>query len=110
MWKLIASLILSTSVVYGMDLLSYKGTGTKLHSYNDTEIESLWSSSKAVCLKDGAKIIGVNRKFKEMRLGYRDCSNGEAAERKAKALGYEVIVVKLAELSDNKIKSVLSKN
>lgn len=100
--------IVNTS--FGMELQAYKDTSTNNVTLSDSSVESVWASNAPACLKDGSKILGVNKAFKASRLGYRDCSNGEAAKRKHNALGFKVTVIKLAELSDNKIREVLKKS
>ena len=101
--------ILGALNVSAIELQAYKDTSTGDVTISDSAVESTWSSNTPACLKDGSKILGVNKVFKSMRLGYRDCSNGNAAMKKHKALGYKVTVIKLAELSDAKIREVLKK-
>jgi hypothetical protein len=107
---LILVTMLSTLNANAIELHAYKDTATNNVTLSDSSVEQVWSSNTPACLKDGSKILGVNKTFKEKRLGYRDCSNGVAATRKASALGYKVTVIKLSELSDKKIKEVLSRN
>lgn len=107
---LIASVLLaSITSVSAMELNAYKDSSTGDVILSDSSVEAAWASTAPACLKDGSKILGVNKAFKSMTLGYRDCSNGKAALRKHKALGFKVTVIKLAELSDAKIKEVLKK-
>lgn len=104
----IALITLSVSA-FSMDLQAYKDGSSNTVTLSDSSVEQVWASSTPACLKDGSKILGVNKEFKNKGLGYRDCSNGQAAIRKHKALGYNVTVIKLAELSDQKIREVLKK-
>jgi hypothetical protein len=100
-------LSLLTVNVYAIELLAYKDGSTGSVILQDAAVDKAWAAGPA-CLKDGSRIIGVNKLFKEKGLGYRDCSNGKVV-RKHKALGYSVAVLKLEELSDVKIKQVLGK-
>lgn len=97
------------SGAHAMELLAYKDTATMTVRYPDAEVERIWSASTPACLKDGARLLGVNKAFKQARLGYRDCSQSANARIKQKALGFEVAVIKLTELSDAKIKQVLNR-
>lgn len=97
------------NTVSAMEMLSYKSTTSNTVTLADSAVESAWSANTPACLKDGSKILGVNKAFKEMALGYRDCSQGDGAVKKHKALGFSVTVIKLAELSDAKIREVLKK-
>lgn len=94
---------------FALELHAYKDTGSNNVTLSDKSVEDAWNTNAPACLKDGSKILGVNKVFKSMGLGYRDCSQGVAAKRKHKALGYSVTVIKLSELSDAKIKEVLKK-
>lgn len=111
MKKLIVTAIaLSISLSsFAIELQAYKDSSTNDVVLTDASVEKVWSTNEPACLKDGSKILGVNKTFKSLGLGYRDCSNGKAALRKHKALGYKVTVIKLAELSDSMIKQVLKK-
>lgn len=103
---LVLAVVFSVNVS-AIELQSYKSTGSKITKIGDSELETLWASNKAVCLKDGARMLGVNKAYKAANLGYRDCSESDSARIKAEALGQEVVVVKLAQLSKAKIKQVL---
>lgn len=109
--KSLISIVLFTVAFnsHALELNAYKDGSSNTVTLSDSAVESAWASNTPACLKDGSKILGVNKEFKNKGLGYRDCSNGEAATRKHKALGYKVTVIKLAELSDNMIRSVLKK-
>ncbi len=110
MKNLIVSIVLLGSLsVNAAELLAYKDGSSNAITITDSSFESVFSSKSPACLKDGSKILGVNQAFKSMRLGYRDCSNGAANVRKQNAMGYKVTVIKLAELSDKKIKEILTK-
>ena len=110
MKKIITLALVTLSMnVMALDLQAYKDGETNGVILNDSSVEQVFPSNTPVCLKDGSKILGVNKEFKKLALGYRDCSNGISATRKHKALGYKVTVIKLAELSDNMIKQVLGK-
>ena len=90
-------------------LHAYKSTSSKIVKIQDSEVNKVFSDGYAspACLKDGSKIIGVNKAFKAKTLGYRDCSTSDAAKAKQQALGYEVIVIKLEQLSPSLMKKVL---
>jgi hypothetical protein len=110
MKSLITIALLTVSMSsFAIELQAYKDGTTSTVTLADASVESAFASNTPVCLKDGSKILGVNKEFKAKGLGYRDCSNGAAAVRKHKALGYKVTVIKLAELSDTMIRNVLKK-
>ena len=102
-----ALMVLVSMQVQAIELLAYKDTAANTIRYPDAEVERIWSAAKPACLKDGAKLLGVNKAFKAARLGYRDCSTSANARIKQQAMGFEVAVIKLTELSDAKIKQVL---
>lgn len=113
MKKLLIGCLLVVSVVHAaqaIELQAYKDGSSEGITLSDASVESAWASNTPACLKDGSKILGVNREFKAKGLGYRDCSMGEGATRKHKALGYKVTVIKLSELSDGMIRKVLKVN
>ena len=89
-----------------IELRAYKSTTSSVVTIDDASLEKLWASSQPACLKDGSKIMGVNKAFTDKRLGYRDCSKGIGATKKHNALGYSVAVVSVSELSDAMIKKV----
>lgn len=93
-----------------LDIYKVTSTSTKTTIIPDSEVERVWSGSAPACLKDGGQLIGFNKAGKNMGLKYRDCSQGDAAVRKHKALGYSVTVIKLSELSDAKIREVMKRN
>lgn len=110
MKSLIAIIALTTMFnVHAIELQAYKDSATQVVTLSDAAVEKAWALNAPACMKDGSRILGVNKSFKSLGLGYRDCSNGIAAARKHKALGYKVTVIKLAELSDNMIRQVLKK-
>lgn len=107
---LLTAMVLTLSLnVMSAELLAYKDGTSNAITITDSSFETVFAANSPACLKDGSKILGVNKAFKSMGLGYRDCSNGVANLRKSKALGYKVTVIKLAELSDKKIKEVLTR-
>lgn len=109
---LIALTMFTTLSVNAMELQAYKSTSSKIVKITDNQVDEIFSSSfkNPACLKDGSKIIGVNTAFKKLSLGYRDCSSSDAAREKQKALGVEVVVVKLEQLSSAKMKKALGLN
>ena len=104
---LIGSLALLAVQAHALELQSYKSTSSSITKISDSAVESLWASNTPACLKDGSKILGVNKAFTSKKLVYRDCSTSDDVKEKHKALGYEVAVVRLAELSQAKIKQVM---
>ena len=92
-----------------LELNAYKSTTTNIVKIDDAAVEKVWAATQPACLKDGSKIIGVNKAFLSQKLGYRDCSSSDAAKEKARMMGYSVTVIKLVELSDAKAKQVLGK-
>lgn len=107
MQKVIMSLVLLCSVsVHAIELRAYKSTTSRVVTIDDASLEKLWASNQPACLKDGSKIMGVNKAFTDKRLGYRDCSKGVGATKKHNALGFSVAVVSVSELSDSMIKKV----
>jgi hypothetical protein len=110
--KLLITLALITFNVNAMELQAYKSTTSKVVKIVDSEVDKIFSASfkNPACLKDGSKIIGVNSAFKKNGLGYRDCSSSDAAKAKQSALGFEVVVVKLEQLSPAKMRKALGLN
>lgn len=94
---------------HSIELLSYKDSNAGTVTISKQAIESAWNSSKPACLKDAAKLLGVNRAFKAQGLGYRDCSNSAARKKVHRALGFEVVVFKLSDLPADMIKSIKGK-
>ena len=92
-----------------LELLSYKDSASSVTVLDAASVEKAWASASPVCLKDGAKILGVNAKFKELRLGYGDCSNSAAKKRIHGAQGFNVTVLKLGELPADMIKAIASR-
>lgn len=95
---------------HAIELLAYKSSSSKIVKLDDASVEKVWASATPTCLKDGSKILGVNKAFKTKKLGYRDCSSSESAIEKQRMLGYEVTVIKFTELSDNLAKKIAKVN
>lgn len=95
--------------VHALELQAYKSTTSSIVTIADNEVDKIFSPgfSSPACLKDGSKIIGVNKAYTAKRLGYRDCSSSDAAKRKQAGLGYEVVVVKFEQLSPAMMKKVV---
>jgi hypothetical protein len=91
-----------------IELKAYKSTSSSIVTLADSEVNKIFSDSygSPACLKDGSKIVGVNKAFTAKRLGYRDCSTSDAAKAKQHGLGYEVVVVKFEQLSPALMKQV----
>lgn len=90
-------------------LKAYKSkTGNSIELADDAFIKAV-NGKTPVCVKDGGRVISVNDTFESMELKSRDCSSSDANLKKYKALGYEVTVIKLSELSPRMIKAVMGK-
>lgn len=102
-------LIVATFNANAIELLGYKDSNSGAIVISKQTIETAWSSDQPACLKEGAKLLGVNKAFKKARLGYRDCSNSVKRKRIHKAQGIEVTVFKLSELPTEMIKEIKSR-
>lgn len=89
--------------------MSHKDTGSSIVKIVDSELETLWASNTPACLKDGSRLMGVNKAFRARKLKYGDCSSSDNAKEKQRLLGYEVAVVKFTQLSEVKAKQVMGK-
>jgi hypothetical protein len=107
---IVLAMVATLGQAHALELLAYKSTSSKTVKLDDAAVEKAWSSATPACLKDGAKIMGVNKAFKAKKLGYRDCSSSDAAVEKQKLLGYEVTVIKITELSANLARKVYGMN
>ncbi|MEE4245445.1 MAG: hypothetical protein V2I33_08545 [Kangiellaceae bacterium] len=92
-----------------IDLLSYKDTNTGAVTIARASVETAWAANQPACLKEGAKLIGVNKAFKAANLGYRDCSNSPARKKIHSATGLKVTVFRLSDLPLDMIKEIKSK-
>lgn len=92
-----------------IELLSYKDTDTGLTTYTKETVTKAWSANQPACIKNGAKLLGVNKAFRAARLGYRDCSKSAKRAKVHKALGIKVTVFGLSELPADMIKQIMSK-
>jgi hypothetical protein len=102
-------LVLALSIVsqaHAISLLSYKDTGSSIVKIQDAEIERVWASNTPACLKDGSRIMGVNKAFRAKKLKYADCSSSDNAKEKQRLLGYEVAVIRFTQLSEGMAKKV----
>jgi hypothetical protein len=94
---------------HALELYNYKDGQTATTTMNKATLEKLWQSAQPTCLKDGAKLLGVNKAFKDNGLGYRDCSSSKARKKIHSALGFTVNVVKLHELPVSMIRELKGK-
>lgn len=101
----VAFFILATTAS-GIELLSYKDSNTGLHTYDASTITKIWESDVPACIKDGAKLVGVNSAFKKRNLGYRDCSSSKQRKKIHNALGIQVVYIKLSELPVDMIREI----
>lgn len=105
---LVLAMVMSLNVM-AIDLLAHKSTGSSIVKIADSALETLWASNTPACLKDGSRLMGVNKAFRAKNLKYGDCSASDNAKEKQKLLGYEVAVVKFVELSPSMAKKVAGK-
>lgn len=92
-----------------IELYNYKDNSTVKSVYTKQTLNTLWKSSQPACIKDGAKLIGVNKAYMKNDLGYRDCSSSKSRKKVHKALGFSVVVVKLHELPTELIREIKGK-
>lgn len=95
---LLALLLTVNANAEGIKLLSYNGKTATDRDYTAAEVNKAWASKLPVCIKKNAKILGVNQAFLNMKLGYRDCSNGKTAQAFARKNGFSVVVFKAQHL------------
>ena len=69
-----------------------------------TEVAALWASNKPACIKDGSKVLAVNKAFASANLGSRDCSSGAKTLAKHKKLGLKVWVIQAYQLPSEMLK------
>lgn len=101
--------VLSFQSVYALDLLSYKNTGSSVTVLSESAVNTTWNSNTPTCLKEGGRILGVNKAYKAKRLKYADCSTSDKRKRIHEAQGIEVVVFKLGELPMSMIKTIKAK-
>lgn len=107
-YSLIAFLMSITSAS-AIELLSYKDSNAGTVTIAKEAVTKAWNSDQPACLKDAAKLLGVNKAFKAANLGYRDCSNSAARRKVHRALGFNVVVFKLSDLPADMIKEIKGK-
>jgi len=108
MKKSIASvLLLLTLNASAIELLSYKNTNTNVSKISEASLNTVWASTTPACIKDGSKLLGVNKAFKSKNLGYRDCSSSDKAREKQRMLGYKVVKINFTELPDSVAKTLV---
>ncbi len=104
---LVAFISMITSFkAHSLELYNYKDGASSVKTVTKAQINKAWAATTPTCLKDGAKLIGVNKAFKDNGLGYRDCSNSANRKRVHKAQGFQVVVFKLSELPLEMIKTI----
>ena len=104
---LVTAIMLATiNGAFAIELLSTKNTSTNISKISDSEVNRVWSSNTPACLKDGSKLLGVNKAFIEKRLKYADCSTSEKAREKQRMLGFSVAKIDFTSLSDSMAKQV----
>lgn len=107
---LVAFISMITSFkAHSLELYNYKDGASSVKTVTQAQVEKAWSTATPTCLKDGAKLIGVNKAFKDNGLGYRDCSNSASRKRVHRAQGFQVTVFKLSELPLEMIKTIKAK-
>lgn len=92
-----------------IELLGYKDTGSGVTVLSKESVNAVWNSDQPACLKEGGKILGVNKAYRAASLTYADCSTTEKRKRIHKAQGINVTVLKLSELPMDMIKEIKSK-
>lgn len=107
MFKLfITCLVVLSFQASALELFSYK-KGKALTTYTKAQVEKIWAANEAACLKDGSRIIGVNKAFQNAGLRYADCSASETALKKQQLTGVKVNLIKLTELPAEVAREVL---
>lgn len=108
MKKSIAAItLLLTLNASAIELLSYKNTNTNVSKISEAALSTVWESGTPACIKDGSKLLGVNKAFKAKNLGYRDCSSSDKAREKQRMLGYKVVKINFTELPDTVAKTLI---
>lgn len=102
-----AFLVTTAKAIDSTELLNYKDGQSSVKVISESELDKVWGSNSPACMKDGAKLIGVNKAFKAKGLGYRDCSNSATKQRIHKAQGFNVTVFKLGQLPESVIKKIM---
>jgi hypothetical protein len=92
----------ATSLV-GLRDFRTKTTGVK-PDISTEEVKALWASDKPACIKDGGKVLAVNKAFQSANLGFRDCSSGEKTIAKHRKLGITVYVIAAYQLPASMLK------
>lgn len=107
MFKSLLVLIVMINVAHA-ELVKYesKSASTELIKLTDSSVDDLISEKNPACIKDGSNILKTNKKFKSMRLSYRDCASSDAAREKQNMKGYVVNVIKLEQINAAKAKSL----
>lgn len=85
-----------------IELYNYKSSSSnKIVKMTENQVTKIWGSDTPACIKDGAKLLGVNKAFRAKGLGYRDCSSSEKAQEKQRMLGYKVEKIDFTSLPDS---------
>lgn len=105
------ALISTISSASAIEILSYKSTASsKIAKMSEASLDKIWTSATPACIKDGAKLLGVNKAFKEKSLGYRDCSTSDKALEKQRMLGFSVVKIDFTSLPIKTAKQILGYN
>ena len=99
-------MVVSINSAMALELFSYK-KGKSTVTYTKAQIETMWASDTPACLKDGSRILGVNKAYQKAKLRYSDCSASENAQRKQELTGVSVNLIKLTQLPAEVAKQVL---
>lgn len=108
MKKFILIALVVVTNVNAIELLSHKNTSTNVVKIARDQVESVWASETPACIKDGSKLLGVNKAFRSKGLKYADCSASDKAREKQRMLGYEVVKFDFTSLPDDLAKEVTS--
>jgi hypothetical protein len=106
--RLLTVLTLLVSFSANAQLVRYesKSASSKVIKISDSSLDQLINSKEPLCIKDGARIVSVNKAFDSMGLGYRDCSDSVNAKETAKMKGYTVNVIKFSSINAAKAKAL----
>jgi hypothetical protein len=109
MFKSLTVVLFALSMLnaHALELLSHKSTSTNVVKLDAATVEKVWASNAPACLKDGSKLMGVNKAFRAKGLKYADCSSSANAKEKQRMLGYEVVVIRFTELPDAMARQVV---
>ena len=104
-----ASVIGLINQAFAIDVLSIKASGSNISKIADSEVERVWKSETPACIKDGSRLLGVNKAYLAKHLKYADCSVTDKAREKQRMLGFSIVKIDFVSLSDSMAKTVNGK-